>query len=127
MRENFEFRATDLELISEASGRIAAILDPSGRMDQITRRLNRLTKGAVLRATQDPTFQKRKSGEVITLAYPTGVKAQAIDLVVLDKRADRSAARRAGVAVAKRRGEEDLLVLAGTLRYAYSLFQGIAP
>ena len=126
MRRNFEFRATDLELIDEASGRIAAILDPSGRMDQITRRLNRLTKGAVLRATQDPTFHKRKSGEVITLAYPTGVKAQAIDLVVLDKRADRSAARRAGVAVVKRRGEEDLLVLAGTLRYADSLFQGIA-
>lgn len=126
MRENFEFQATDLDLISEASGRIAVILDPKGRLDQITRRLNRLTKGAVLRVTQDAKFDKRKSGEVITLDYPIGVQAKAIDLVVLENRAERDVARCAGVALAKKRGNDELLVLAGSLRFADSFFQGIA-
>ena len=126
MPENFEFLETNLDSMSQASGRVAAILAPDGRLDQITRRLNKLTKGAVLRVTQDPEFYKCKSGTVITLAYPTGVEAIAIDLVVLDKGADRTAARRAGVALAKLRGEETLLVLAGALRFGDSLFQGIA-
>ena len=93
MPENFEFLETNLDSMSQSSGRVAAILAPDGRLDQITRRLNKLTKGAVLRVTQDPDFYKCKSGTVITLAYPTGVEAIAIDLVVLDKRADRTAAR----------------------------------
>lgn len=126
MPENFEFLETNLDSISQASGRIAAILAPDGRLDQVTRRLNKLTKGAVLRATEDPEFKKHKPGAVITLAYPTGVDAIAIDLVVLDKRANRTAARRAGVALAKLRGEETLLVLAGSLRFGDSFFQGIA-
>ena len=125
MPENFEFLETNLDSMSQASGRVAALLAPDGRLDQITRRLNKLTKGAVLRVTQDPDFYKCKSGTVITLAYPTGVEAIAIDLVVLDKRADRTAARRAGVALAKLRGEETLLVLAGALRFGDSFFQGI--
>ena len=126
MPENFEFLETNLDLIPEVTGRIAAILAPDGGLDQVTRRLNKLTKGAVLRVTQDADFHKRKSGEVITLAYPMGVQAKAIDLVVLDKRAERNAARRAGVSLAKLRGNEELLVLSGALRFADSFFQGIA-
>ena len=40
MPENFEFLETNLDSISQASGRIAAILAPDGRLDQVTRRLN---------------------------------------------------------------------------------------
>ena len=126
MPKNIEFTETDLDMLSQATGRIAAILSPDGRLDNIGRRLNKLTKGAVLRLTQDPEFEKRKSGEVITLAYPAGLQAKAIDLVVLDKRAERIPTRQAGVALAKRRGREDLLVCAGALRFGDSFLQGIA-
>ena len=79
------FAATDLDAIAQASGRVAIVVDPEGRMGQSARRVNRLTKGAVKRFVESDGFAKVKAGQVTTLAWPVGMDAQAVDILCLPR------------------------------------------
>ena len=46
---SLEFSATDLDAIAGFEGRVALVVDVSGKLDPAARRINRLTKGAVAR------------------------------------------------------------------------------
>ena len=93
------FVETDLDAMAAATGRIAVIVSPDGTLDQPARRANRLAKGAVARLVESDKFSKAKSGQVITLAWPAGMAAEALDILVRDKKADAVALRKAGVAM----------------------------
>lgn len=120
------FIETDLEVIASTEGRVALFLSPDGKMDTGARRLNRLTKGALARMVESGKLEKMKEGEVTTLAWPSGMAAEAIDVVRLARGAKAEEARKAGVALGRAKGKSALLVLAGQVRRAADLAQGIA-
>ncbi|WP_371036427.1 leucyl aminopeptidase [Rhodosalinus sp. FB01] len=118
------FAETDLDTLADREGRVAVLVEESGRLDTGARRVNRLTKGAVARAVESPRFAKLKPGEAITLAWPTGMAAEAVEIVSLPRRPSVAEARKAGARVA--RGEGALTVLAGNRRNAAELALGAA-
>ena len=120
------FVETDLDEIAKAEGRIAVFLTPDGKMDTAARRVNRLTKGALVRMVENGALDKMKEGDVKTLAWPAGLAAEALDVVKLERNAKSDTVRKAGVALGRAKGTATLTVLAGQVRRAADLAQGIA-
>ncbi len=120
------FAATDIDQIAGFSGRIAVLVDPEGRLDAGARRVNRLMRGALERLVESVDFTRTKPGDAVTLAYPSGLAAKAVDVVHLPRRADVHAARKAGASLAKVRGGADLLVLAAGARRVAEVAYGLA-
>ena len=120
------FQVTDLDAIATAEGRVAVVIPPEGKLDQAARRANRLTKGAVARLLESEKFEKAKPGQVITLAWPTGMAAEALDILVLPRRGDSTQVRKAGSTLAKLIGGKPMLVMAGSMARAEELAMGIA-
>ena len=107
------FETLDLDRIATAEGRVAVIVAPDGKMDQAGRRANRLSKGALKRLVESERFSKAKSGKVITLAWPAGMAAEALDVLVLAANAPAAEMRKAGAELAKAQGGRPLLLMAG--------------
>jgi leucyl aminopeptidase len=120
------FEATDLDSIATATGRVAILVTPDGKLDPAARRANRLTKGAVARLVDSDRFTKAKSGQVISLALPVGMAAEALDVLVLDRKATPVAARKAGAVLAKAKGTKALTLMAGASREAANIALGLA-
>ncbi|MBJ6373374.1 leucyl aminopeptidase [Sedimentitalea arenosa] len=123
---SIRFEATDLDAIATAEGRVAIMVTPDGKLDPGARRANRLTKGAVARLVESERFGKAKSGQVMTLAWPAGMAAEALDVLVLDRKATPVDARKAGATLAKLKGTKALLLMAGNTREAANIALGIA-
>ncbi|MEP5730050.1 MAG: leucyl aminopeptidase [Sulfitobacter sp.] len=121
-----QFAETDIDQIAAHEGRVAVFVDPDGRLDASARRVNKLMRGAVLRLVEGQKFAKTKPGDALTLAYPVGMAAEAVDVVHLPRRLDVAMARRAGAALAKRRGDAELLILAGGMRRLAQVVYGLA-
>ena len=119
------FVATDIDTLAELEGRVAVLVTPDGKLDSGARRVNRLTKGAIARLTDSKAFDKLGAGKVISLAFPTGMTAEAVDVVKLARNASAIENRKAGAELAKLRGTRDLTVLAGNLKRAADLTFGI--
>ncbi len=120
------FQAFDADAMAQAEGRVAVILPADGKMSPAVRRANRLTRGAVVRLVESKRFEKVKTGDVISLAWPAGMVAEALDIVVLPRRPDPAEARKAGAALAKLAGGKALLVMAGNQVRTEDLAMGIA-
>ncbi len=120
------FAQTDIDKVADHAGRVAVFVDPEGRLDAGARRVNRLTKGALNRLIEGQKFAKSKPGDALSLAYPVGMKGDAVDVVHLPRRASVEEARKAGAALAKLRGEADVLLLAGNLRRVAQVAYGLA-
>jgi leucyl aminopeptidase len=110
------FTETDLDAIASAEGRVAVCITPEGKLDQAGRRVNRLTKGTLARLIEAGTLEKKSAGDVLTLDWPAGMAAKALDIVVLPRNADIDASRRAGVALGRKIGDASLLLLGGSLK-----------
>ncbi len=121
-----DFLETDLDEIARAEGRVAVFVSPDGKLDKSARRVNRLTRGVLDRMVQSSDFGKMKPAQVTSLAYPSGMAAEALDVVCLARNPDLAEARKAGVALGKAKGTKPLLVLAGQLRRAEEIAKGIA-
>jgi leucyl aminopeptidase len=119
------FVATDLDAIKGADGRIAVLVTPDGKLDPGGRRVNRLTKGAVARLVESKRFEKLGEGEMLTLAFPSGLSAEAIDVLKLPRNADAALARKAGAALGAARGSTAVTLLAGNLRRVAQLVFGL--
>ena len=104
---------TNLDQIVEATGRIVVFVPESGKLDQFGRRLNRLMKGALERFVESTRFSKMNEGESGDLAFPTGLKADAVQVIRLDRKSNPDAERRAGAAIGGGAKGGDVLVLAG--------------
>ncbi|MBT9383226.1 leucyl aminopeptidase [Pseudooceanicola sp. CBS1P-1] len=119
------FTETDLEAIAGAEGRVALVLDPGRGLSALARRVNKLTRGAVLRLVESAGFADRAPGEIITLAWPQGLAAEALDIVLLPRRPEAALLRRTGGKLAKLSAEKGLLVLAGALQGVEDLALGL--
>jgi leucyl aminopeptidase len=120
------FHEINIEEIATAPGRVVIFADPEGKLDTGARRVNKLMRGAVLRLIESPQFEKLKAGDATTLAYPVGMAAEAVDVVRLPRNADQMQARRAGASIGKRRGQSDLLMMAGPVRRIAEVAFGVA-
>ncbi|MES0824149.1 leucyl aminopeptidase [Ruegeria sp. SCP11] len=116
----------DVDAMAQAEGRVAVIIPSDGKMSPAVRRANRLTRGAVARLVESPRFEKVKTGDVISLAWPSGMAAEALDIVILPRRPDAAEARKAGAALAKLASGKDMLLMAGNQVRTDDIAMGIA-
>ena len=107
-----QFQAVDLEALATHPGRIAVLAEPGQPLSAGFRRLDRLTKGALSRALASDSFGKTKPGDGAELAFPTGLAAEAVQLIRLPRKADQAQARKAGSAVGRVHGAKGTVVLA---------------
>jgi len=119
------FIAPDLDSIAGFDGHVVVLIGQDGKMDLATRRVNRLTKGALARLHGDGTLEKMKEGESRVLAYPAGMAASAVHVVRLSRRANVHDARKAGASVAKSRNKKPVLLLAGTQKNLSEIVLGL--
>lgn len=118
------FVETDIDQMTNASGTVAVLVGADGKLDKAARRANRLSKGAVERAVTSDAFEKLSAGEVLGLAYPVGFAATSLIIAKLDRTADQTAARKAGVALAKAAAKGALMLFAGNNRNAADVVEG---
>ncbi|RFP85479.1 leucyl aminopeptidase [Rhodobacteraceae bacterium 63075] len=125
-KADIRFSELDLDALGQAEGRVAVAIGTEGALDKAARRVNRLTKGALKRLAGSKRFEKAKEGEVISLAYPAGMAAEAVDVMKLSRSAKADVARKAGVALAKVKGEAALTLGLGNLPRGHELVMGLA-
>lgn len=111
---SLSFTETDLDALAGASGTVAVIVPPEGKLHPAARRLNRLTKGAVARLVEAEKFEKAKAADVMPIAWPAGMEADTLLVCKLPRRPSVDEARKAGAAIAKARGKGALTVCAGS-------------
>jgi leucyl aminopeptidase len=107
------FAPADLDRLAELEGRIAVVVPPTGKLDQAGRRLNRLMRGALERFVDGEVFAKMKEGEARDLLSPSGMVAEAVQVVKLDRKPEPEVARRAGAAIGKAGHGKTVTVLPG--------------
>ena len=117
--------APNPEAVEPLGGHLALVLDPDGKLDPVARRVNKLTRGALDRALASARWSKAGDGETLTLAWPTGLAAEALHLVKLPRKADAQAARKAGAALARAAGSAVLTVALGAQRRSADLALGL--
>ncbi|KEJ89595.1 leucyl aminopeptidase [Sulfitobacter donghicola] len=119
------FTEIDLDAIAAHEGRVAVFVDAAGKLDQCARRVNRLTKGAIARLAETSRWEKMAEGDIVSLAYPAGMAAEAVDVIRLERASKTAQARKAGAALAKARGGKgDVLMLCGLIRRAEEVVYG---
>ncbi|MBP0481014.1 leucyl aminopeptidase [Sagittula salina] len=119
------FAETDLDTLAGAEGKVAVLVPAEGTMGPGARRLNKLSRGAVARALGSDAWEKAKVGEVMGLAWPAGLAAEALVLVKLPRRPSLTEARKAGGALAKAAGKNALTVVMDGTKQAAQLALGI--
>ena len=122
----FKIIATDIDRIAGAKGRVAVIVDESGKLNQPARRVNRLMRGALERFVASDAFGKLKPGEAADMAWPSGMAADAVQVVKLPKKLDVAVWRKAGAAIGKAKKISDVLILAGNLKAIHEVMLGAA-
>ena len=122
------FHATDLEALPELGGRIAVVVAAgvAAAASPAAKRLNRLTKGALDRYLGSEAWAKLKPGEAADLGWPSGLKAEALQVVKLDAKTDAGTARKAGAAIGAAAGRAGVTVLAASHPRAADLSFGLA-
>jgi leucyl aminopeptidase len=121
-----QFLGVDLDALATVPGRIAVLAEPGQPASPGFRRLDRLTRGALSRATGSEAFGKLKPGEGMELAWPAGLAAEAVQILRLPKRADVAQARKAGAAIGRAHGSAATLVLAEGHSRAADIAFGLA-
>ncbi|WP_439525070.1 leucyl aminopeptidase [Marivita sp.] len=120
------FQPVDLDGLGNVPGRIAVFVTPDLKLTAGARRLNRLAKGAIARATTSETWDKLSEGKVMSLGWPAGLEAEAVDLVKLSRRPSADLARKAGAALAIAAGHAALTVLVESTRRPEEIALGLA-
>ncbi|MDG1282726.1 MAG: leucyl aminopeptidase [Pseudorhodobacter sp.] len=123
-----QFVETDLEALASYTGRIALLVpdQATSARGQGARRLNRLTKGAVNRFLGSDAFAALKTGDAAEIGWPTGLEAEAIQVIKTSTRKDVGLARKAGAAIGAKAGKSGVLVVAGTAPLAAEISFGLA-
>lgn len=120
-----KIEALDIDAIKAAEGRVVVFCDEGGKLDTAARRVNKLTRGAVERLVGSDAFGKLKPGEAAEIGWPSGMAAEAVQVVRLPRRPAADEARRAGATIGKGKNSKDLLVLAGTLKRVDEVVLGL--
>ncbi|QFQ86845.1 leucyl aminopeptidase [Paracoccus kondratievae] len=117
------FTAMNVAGLAERSGRIAILVSGAGRLPT---GLPRPTREALMRAFASDAWKAVKPGKALELAFPAGLKADALQIVLLPKDADVPAARAAGASIGAKLGKDETLVLAGNHPGAAEVALGLA-
>lgn len=104
-----------LDTITTHDGRIVVFAAPDAPLPRLTRHADKLTRGAVTRAVNSPAFAKLKPGDALTLAWPSGMNAEALQIIHMPKRITPDALRRAGLSIGKAQTRSATLICANTL------------
>lgn len=121
-----QFVETDIDVIATAKGRVALILDLTVARNASTRRIDRLTKGALSRMIASEAFAKLQPGEAMDMAWPSGMECEALTVVSLPKKAGVIEARKAGASIGAALTETGALVLAENHMRAAEISFGLA-
>jgi leucyl aminopeptidase len=106
----------DLDAIAAAEGHVCVFVPEDGKLDRMARRVNRLTRGALDRLATSEAFGKLKDGEAKTLGYPSGMAAEALHVIKLERRSKGGAAREAGASLGAAMGKHGALMLSPSLK-----------
>ncbi|PID36232.1 MAG: leucyl aminopeptidase [Rhodobacterales bacterium] len=119
-----QFEALDIEVLAKATGRVVVFAEMGGGMDKSAKRVNKLTRGALARLIEGEAFEKAKAGEALELGYPTGMAAEAVQVIKYDRRHDAEAARKIGARIGEKALGKEVLVMAGNLRHVEEVALG---
>jgi len=117
------FTAMDGAGLAERPGRVAILVPKAGRLPG---GLPRATREALARAFASEAWKAVKPGKALELAFPAGLKAEALQLVLLPANADVATARAAGASIGAKLGKAETLVLAGNHARAAEVALGLA-
>jgi leucyl aminopeptidase len=120
------FKSVDLDAVARAPGKIVVFVDHDGKLDAGARKVNTLTRKALARFVDSTGFEKMAAGDLSSIAYPTGLVAEAVCVIKLGRRPSSQDARKAGAQLAKAQGGKDLLILGGTIARADEIALGLA-
>ncbi|MCG6884560.1 MAG: leucyl aminopeptidase [Silicimonas sp.] len=122
---SMDFTAPDLEAIAGAAGHVCVFIPENGKFDRMARRVNRLTRGALQRLVESERFGKLKPGEAITLPYPSGMAADGLHVVRMERRTRGQVAREAGATLGAALGKSGALILSPGLKGAEDVLLGV--
>lgn len=105
----------DLDALASHAGRVVVFADRDGTLPRATKRADRLTKGSVARAIASERFEKLDPGAALTVDWPLGMQAEALQIVRLPAKPDASMLRKAGLAIGKAQTSEATLICADSL------------
>ncbi len=105
----------DLDAIAAHEGRVIVFADKDTPLPRAIKRADKLTKGAVSRAIGSEAFDKLKPGQALSLAWPTGMQAEALQIIRMPRKPDAATLRKAGNAIGKAQGEKPALICADAL------------
>ncbi|WP_424990188.1 leucyl aminopeptidase [Fluviibacterium sp. S390] len=120
------FEELDLDRIAQAEGRVVVLVGAEAKLDPAARRVNKLTRGALLRAVESAGFADLKAGQALEMGFPANMAATAVQVIKLDRKADALSVRKAGATIAGAKDGKPLLVLAGAHPRAADLSFGLA-
>ena len=115
---------TDLDKIETLEGRVCVFVTPDGKLDQLARRANKKSRGALARFIESASFGDMKIGTAKVFPFPADMKADEVVLVKLSKRPTEAEARKAGGACGGYKGK--VSILAGGTRHADEIALGFA-
>ena len=105
-----DFIALDLTTLANVTGRLVIFAEPLSPLPRVASRVDRLTRGAVARAVASDGFSKLAAGDGITLSFPAGLAADAVQIIRLTRKPDAKALRRAGITIGKGLSDAPTLV-----------------
>jgi len=121
-----KFEGIDIHDVKSILGALVIFATPDGKLDAPGRKVNSASRKAVQRFLQSSAFEGMSEGSISPLAFPSGLKADAILIVKLGKRAKALEVRRVGAKLAKMHSASDTNILAGGLKHASELAFGFA-
>ena len=114
----------DLELLEKDYDRISIFVEDTKKLDSICSRINKLTKGAILRVISSKEFEKKTCGDVLTLSFPCSLQTKYLDLVKWSKSGTLNDARKAGVNLAKKSNQSRVLMCVTAQKFSEELLKG---
>ena len=92
----------DFEVLENSFERIAVFMNNTQKLDHIGKYINKLTKGALLRAVKSKEFEKKPYGDILTLSFSGSLKSDYLDIIKWTNDTNINEARKAGVNLAKK-------------------------
>ena len=114
----------DLKLLEKEFDRIAVLIDEPEKLNQVCHRINKQTKGTILKAVNSKEFEKKSCGDVLSISYPGAISAKHVDLVKWAKLCEPYEALKAGVNLAKLAGDSSVLICIDSQNFSLNFIKG---
>ena len=82
---NLKIIGSDLEALATATGIIVVLITPEGVMDPLARRINKLTRGSIMRLIDSKQFKEAKTGKLFSIDFPERCAADKICVLKMER------------------------------------------